>query len=706
MTQFFSLPNLRSSQVFPSEPWNWNQTRPPFGNKDQFRDWCADAATNWNFFSGLEGFNASVRVSKQNPPLKIHGIVADYDAALTAQEIENLITKNSDILPSYFSQTFSGGARLVWIFEEPFYVDNVKIYDGLMKVAKSELKLKSILPGFDPKSLDYNQYFEVGSNWTGVPLSAPINSTAVGYWFHEASKKLDLSGSSVNIPLELIQEELEKQFPARWTGDFTVGARGPLFWIQDGIDRVGCEVSPAGMICYSSRAGTAFAPWEMIFGKSFVKAYETKKYGEIVDTYWYDGSTYWYKNEGNGWTSFSKEDLVLQLKVGYGLSHRLKKQTDTHTEAENVLYSIQKNRKVDAAVPFLFKKDVLVYHNGNKNLNINKRQVMRPAEVDHPLAWGEGFPWLANFFDNFLAPKEQLDFLLAWCQRLYVPALNGCMESGHNLFIAGPPKKGKSFFSTQILRQMMDGSTDASAYLMSETAFNREMGEVAIWNVDDGTSAADWKSHNRFSEMIKKAAANQFITYHPKFKDSCSLPWCGRVVTTLNDDPQSLSMLPNLDGTILDKLMLLKCSDIDLGFSVSATENNDRVTAELPFFLRWLVDYKPPAHIVTSARFGFEPFHHPELVASARDQSPSYRFREVLELWRTEYRKANPSTTVWEGKVTDLLQSIGMLDGLHEVRGWKANIVAKWLNQIQSFTDFVHAPRKVHGYTLWKIDLP
>ena len=704
MHNFFALENLRAQQVNPCQPWVWTQQRPAFSTKEEFREWCSDNATQWCFYSAVEGTNANVRISRQNPPMRLHGIVADYDAALSVQDIQSLIAKNAVVAPMYYSQTFSGGARLVWVFDEPVFIDNHKLCEQLLKIAGKELKLKSLLPSFDPASLETSQYFEAGSGWTQVIGAAPIDPSMVGYWMHEACKKTDVTSEGPAIPLDVVYDEVQKQFPSRWQGNFELGCRGPLFWINDGIDRVGCEVAPTGMICYSSRAGTSFAPWGVILGNAFVKAYETKKYGTIVDQYWYDGACYWWKTPEEEWRSSSKEDLVLHLKVGSKLSTKIKDR-ETSSEVDRVLYSIQMTKKVDAAVPFIYNPNTVVQHNGLRHLNINKREVMQPVESDHILEWGEGFPWLAEYFDNMFDPPEQKLYLMAWLKRFYESALGGHLEAGHNLFIAGPPEKGKSFFSMQILRQMMGGSTDASAYLMSESAFNKELGEVAVWNVDDGTSSHDWKSKKRFSEMVKKSAANQFLNYQPKFKDAASLPWSGRVVVTLNDDAQSLDLLPDLNGTILDKLMLLRCSNWRPEFSVMREQNNSMVTRELPFFLRWLTQWTMPADIKSSARFGFEPFHHPELVAASRDQSPSYRFREALELWRVEYKKANPSQTYWEGKVTDLAQSIGMIDGLHEVRGWKSQHIARWLHQIQNHTPFIHEPRTLRGYTIWKIDL-
>ena len=36
--------------------------------------------------------------------------------------------------------------------------------------------------------------------------------------------------SSNDIPLSIIAEEVQRRFPGRWQGEFTIGARGVRFW--------------------------------------------------------------------------------------------------------------------------------------------------------------------------------------------------------------------------------------------------------------------------------------------------------------------------------------------------------------------------------------------------------------------------------------------------------------------------------------------
>ena len=58
--------------------------------------------------------------------------------------------------------------------------------------------------------------------------------------------------------------------------------------------------------------------------------------------------------------------------------------------------------------------------------------------------------------------------------------------------------------------------------------------------------------------MIKKLTASPKMTVRAMYREPVDIERRGRVVLTTNTDADSLSILPNLDGTILDKLMIVK----------------------------------------------------------------------------------------------------------------------------------------------------
>ena len=76
----FSLPNLQAQQVcrYDAPPV---LVRPAFPSKAAYRAWCNHEDTQHAFVSTFEGVNPGQRISQTNPPVKLHGLIAEYDAA-------------------------------------------------------------------------------------------------------------------------------------------------------------------------------------------------------------------------------------------------------------------------------------------------------------------------------------------------------------------------------------------------------------------------------------------------------------------------------------------------------------------------------------------------------------------------------------------------------------------------------------------------
>ncbi len=93
----------------------------------------------------------------------------------------------------------------------------------------------------------------------------------------------------------------------------------------------------------------------------------------------------------------------------------------------------------------------------------------------------------------------------------------------------------------------------------------------------------------------------------------------------------------------------------------------DTIQAELPFFLRWLLDWSPPDHVVGESRYGVQTYCETSLFEAARHSSSAYSFLEVLLKF---FEGQLPD--VWTGSATELLSAmLNDADGL-------AGIAAKY----------------------------
>jgi hypothetical protein len=292
---------------------------------------------------------------------------------------------------------------------------------------------------------------------------------------------------------------------------------------------------------------------------------------------------------------------------------------------------------------------------------------VQPADVAQ--TWGENFPWLAQFldtgWDDNLVPcvvqnkpaQPPKKIFLAWFKRTYLTALQGNMHKGHALFIVGKVGLGKTLLSTKIVGGAMGGGSEAADFLLGSSDFNKELAHVGVWNIDDGKANSDPKSHQKFADMIKRAVANPSMSYHGKNKDQQRVEWNGRVIVTLNDDVSSIGMIPDIDTGLEDKIIVLKFSDKSRTFPPKA-QLEAIIQAELPYFLRWLVDWEVPAELIGEHRFGINAYIHEETRVAALHSGGVRDLLEIIELWIKRSRPFETIGPMWTGTASEWLASV------------------------------------------------
>lgn len=621
--------------------------RPQFATKAEFRDWCAEPSTDHCFYSFNEGDTPGLRISTSNPVRKVSGIVADYDAPVDWSVIDAILDSVCVVKPTWRTRTFSGYARLIWLFSEELIIDP-SVFDAFLFEISAALKVQRLLGGYDRASANVGQYFEVGDNWVRVadPVPTDIVHTAL---FKAVGKKAPQT-EDTTIPIKDIAREVEEKFPGRWVGEFQVGARGPLFWIDDGIDRQGCQVVEDGMVCYSDRAGKGFVSWREIFGGGFVKDYEQKKFGGLSDTYWFNGKTYFKLLYGAA-VSIGRDQLVLELRQA-GYSVKLKKNQNL-SEVETAILHIANHNRVDEIAPVIFSRDRVVSYNGHRILNNATINPTHPNDDGDPKHWSFIHDWVGQLFAPTPSNFSATDYFYAWMKRFYEAVLDRIPAQGQALLLVGPTGRGKSLLSNHVVAGLAGGHADASDYLAGRTSFNKELAGSPTWLIDDATSAASFSDQRKATELIKRAVANPRIEYHAKYADAVSLPWTGRVVMSLNMDANSLSVLPSLDSSNRDKLLALRVAEsATTQFPPNATVESI-IRKELPHFGRWLLDWTPPAGIMQSSRFGVESFIDIDIASAAYDNSSRSAIAELVDFFAKKCRMFNDQLMVWEGTLTD-----------------------------------------------------
>ena len=648
------LKNLRDQKAIKETDLSkLKKKKPTFKSKGEYRDWCVDPSTDHCFYSTVEGDNPSARVTAENPPNTISGVVGDYDAPVDWANVVNLLKAQcKEYTPTWISRTQSGYIRVVFESSKKIPI-SPDMFDAFMKRICVQLSMERILAGFDRSSLKATQYFELGEDWVkiGDPLPASVFQTAL----LKAASDTPPQSKETSIPIDVVAAEVAKRFPNRGEGDFAVGARGPLFWIDDGIDREGCQVVEEGIVCYSERAGNGFISWKDLFGPKFVDAYETQKMGNLLDQYWFNGKTYFKLIYGNA-AVIPRDQVVLELRKA-GFSPRPKK-GHCLSEVETAILAICNENRIDEIAPVIWAdpKDRVVLYNGRRILNDSSLKPIEPADDGDPSFWPFIDNWLSNMFANE-GKRKTLHYFYAWLRRFYNSVLIREAAQGQALLLVGPTNRGKSLLSNRVIAPLVGGYADASDYLSGQTQFNKDLAKSAAWLVDDTVSAASFQDQRRATELIKRTVANPRMEYHAKYVDAINIPWSGRVVMSLNMDPNSLSVIPSLDSSNRDKLIALRLKRKSSIKFPSNAEVERTIAKELPHFARWLLDWEVPKNVVGDSRFGVVSYIDQQISSAAYDNSSRSSIAELVEFFAKRAREyfSNP---VWRGTLTEFQVAI------------------------------------------------
>jgi hypothetical protein len=282
------------------------------------------------------------------------------------------------------------------------------------------------------------------------------------------------------------------------------------------------------------------------------------------------------------------------------------------------------------------------------------------------------WPWIHAFITPFFVDDDEgrstLPYFFAWFKRLYSAVLEHRLDQGQLLILLGPTGRGKTLLTNQILGRSVGGFSDASDYLSGNTSFNRDLCGAAMWVVDDQVAASTYADQRKFVELTKRCVANPRLEYHAKYADAVTLPWSGRVAMSLNLDANSLAALPSLDSSNRDKVLALRLNSTHKVTFLSNVETEATIAEELPFFLRWLLDYEPPEHVLATNRFGVKTYIDPFIEAAAYDNSSRSEIAELVEFFARKYREGAAAcgtkvTSVWRGTLTDFQVTLHELNG-------------------------------------------
>lgn len=666
MNRYFCVKNCVCPDVVVMNPWDFDVSKvvfdldedPQRSKAEYKRRYFKDPKAEHCLFSMVKGVIPGVIVTSgskgDNPAAEVYGFVGDYDATVGTNVIETLMANPpGQYLPTRWSLTQGNNFRLIWEFEEPIRVDGSEHAAKFLEEVGKRISAVKWGAVFDKEACcNCAQHFDVGRKW-GEFSPNRIPKDLLMLWDFEVYRKLYArTKTTYEIPMEAVIEEAKKQFPGRIDFTFSEGARCYRFWDQQSDNRDGCVITRDGVRVFVPH-DKPFMSWADILGMKFVDRYSASKVSPVVQAVWYNncgGEFVRWKDNEKRYVTRDATTMRRDLTAEAGL-HQDKKKGDLLSEVDVALHDITTRREVDYAAPIIFfPHGPRTIDGGTKILNTSVVRVLAPTpdiyipnEDDwvwsNPLAYAK-FPFihglistlfeldparaaarLANGFESDPMREEeniQLQVFLSWLSSFYVSSGNLTPTQGQCLVVAGPSGIGKSFLFTHVVGPLMGGFADADSYYVNGDKFTGTLINTPIHLIDDKICDLDMKSRTGFTTRLKVVVATARLRYEEKYRNAVpSVPWLGRVVIACNMDARSLSILPDLEQSNADKITMLRFGQTKFAFR-SQPENREIVKAELPYFARFLFQYKRDPRLF-DRRMGVKAFQHPDMRVAAAE---------------------------------------------------------------------------------------
>lgn len=242
-------------------------------------------------------------------------------------------------------------------------------------------------------------------------------------------------------------------------------------------------------------------------------------------------------------------------------------------------------------------------------------------------------PTLLRFFRELFA--DQVQYVFGWMKAGLASLRAGPpWRPGQMLALAGPAGAGKSLFQSIVTELFGGRVAKPYRYLIGETAFNSELFGAEHLAIEDEAASTDLRTRRHFGSQLKNLIVNEVQSFHAKGRQALGLTPFWRVTVTLNDEAENLMVLPPLDDSLIDKILLLKAGMPHFPFDSEGLkerrEFREKLTAELPAFLTFLAGFRIPDKL-KDKRYGVRAYQHPDLLRELESLAPEYRLLAMLD---------------------------------------------------------------------------
>ncbi len=336
-----------------------------------------------------------------------------------------------------------------------------------------------------------------------------------------------------------------------------------------------------------------------------------------------DKRRFWIVDSKSEWISLDKADMAMHLRSKY--YNPFLKTANTLNEVERKKHDIIMKHNVH------FAGEVAGYPAGIHQILNNRILVTRGARI--PATKYGKFPLIRNLVKQMFG--EEGKHFYAWMKAAFMALEAGPPFSpGQALAIAGERGCGKSLLQNLITEMLGGREAKPFRYFAGKTDFNHDLLKAEHLKLDDEIGRSDHRARREFGSKIKETVANQRISCHPKGSDAFMLEPFWRITISLNDNAESLMILPPMDDDIDDKIFLLRAKPHDVPYPSDAYPDRHSywrgLVAEIPAYLHALKRWEIP-EAMRDVRYGVRAHQNADLLFALASLSPEMKLWNLIQ---------------------------------------------------------------------------
>jgi hypothetical protein len=258
---------------------------------------------------------------------------------------------------------------------------------------------------------------------------------------------------------------------------------------------------------------------------------------------------------------------------------------------------------------------------------------------------------LQTYLHNLLDQNDdQYWRLIFWLALRRQAVLTGTWRASQALALVGPAACGKSFVQAQVITKLLGGRiAKPYRYMSGATEFNGDLFAAEHLCISDEAPGRDIHSRRSLGSHIKSMLFDIDQSCHPKNRQAITLRPIWAMSISLNDEPENLQVLPPLDPSLMDKLIILRCVRSPLPWPGPEIQVlREIIDTELSAFAHYLDGLTVPEHLV-EPRCGLKAYQHPAILEELMQLSPEHQLIGLIDtvIFENEF-------LTWRGTAADL----------------------------------------------------